>query len=143
MPTNLDAYDQHCIELIAEHGWMIQGVFPREYDEEAPFAYTVGLTVAGLPELVISGLPADLAHQLLNAAAHASLASELRPGQMLDGIASVVFHVMEAPKAAVNMARHLYPNKRVRSLQLVWPDEGGNYPGDDGWSLDDAQPVYA
>lgn len=143
MTTNLDAYDQHCIELIAEHGWMVQGVFPREYDVEAPFAYTVGLTVAGLPELVISGLPADTAYQLLDAAARESLAHELAPGRILDGIATVPFRVVEAPGAQVNMARHLYPDRRVRSLQLVWPDKDGNYPGDVLWTLDDAQPVYA
>lgn len=143
MTTNLDAYDQHCVELIAEHGWMVQGVFPTEHDREAPFAYTVGLTVAGLPELVISGLPADIAQQLLNAAAKQTLGSELRPGQTLAGIASVDFRIVDAPAAEVNMARHLYPDKTVRALQLVWPDEGGAYPGDSAWSLDGAQPVYA
>lgn len=143
MTTNLDAYDQHCVELIAEHGWMVQGVFPTKYDTEAPFAYTVGLTVAGLPELVISGLPADLAQQLLNSAAKASLGTRLHPGQILDNIASVPFRIVEAPTAAVNMARHLYPGREVRALQLVWPDKDGNYPGDENWTLSDAQPVYA
>lgn len=143
MKSNLDAYDQHCIELIAEHGWMIQGIFPSAGEEGAPFAYTVGLTVAGLPELVISGLPADVAHQLLNAAARKSLAEEFRVGRLVTGVASVDFRVVEAPAAEVNMAWHLYPGKPVRSLQLVWPDRDGNYPGDPGWSLGDAQPVYA
>jgi hypothetical protein len=143
MTANLDAYDQHCIELIAEHGWMVQGVFPREYDTEAPFAYTVGLTVAGLPEIVVAGLPADLAQQILNAAARRMLDVEFQPGEMVDDVASVSFRVMAAPDAAVNMAHHLYPARRVRALQLVWPDKDGAYPGDERWTLGDAQPVYA
>lgn len=145
MPTpRLDDYDKGCLDLIAKHGWMVQGVFPTRNDPDAPFAYTVGLTAAGLPELVISGLSAETSCALLNNAARRSLGEEFKPGQVLDGIASVPFRVVDAPSAEVNMAHHLYEDRDVRALQLVWPDKGGAYPGEPGWSLpDDAQPIYA
>lgn len=138
-----DAYDRSCQALIAEHGWMIQGVFPTEKDPGVEFCYTVGLTVAGLPELVISGLPYETAGILLNIAAERSLGDEIKAGDVLDGIASVPFQVIAAPLAEVNMARHLYGFAKVTALQLVWPDDGGAYPGEPGWSLGDMQEVFA
>lgn len=137
----MDEYDRLCQKVIAEHGWMVQGVFPRAGDEGTPFSYTVGLTAAGLPELVISGLPAELAGELLNTAAHQSLTTEFTAGQVLTDAASVPLRVVEAPAAEVNVAHRLYPGS-VRALQLVWPDAAGVFPGDPGWSHGDAQPLY-
>ncbi len=138
----MDAYVEHCIALIGEHGWMVQGVFPAEFDDDVPFCYTVGLTAAGLPELVVSALPAAAATEFLNAAARRSLVTEITAGQLLEGIGPVPFRVVDAPAAEVGMARVVYPHADVRCLQLVWPDSAGAFPGDPGWSLGDAQPVY-
>jgi hypothetical protein len=107
------------------------------------FFYTVGLTVAGLPELVISGLPPETAATLLNIAAKRALANEIKAGDVLDDVASVPFRVIAAPLAAVNMARHLYGLGKVTGLQLVWPDKGGAYPGEPSWSLAGMQEVFA
>lgn len=141
--TRLDAYDRSCMAMIAEHGWMVQGVFPTANDPGVGFCYTVGLTVAALPELVISGLPHETAATLLNLAGERSLGAEFKAGDVLDGIAGVPLRVVAAPSAAVNMARHLYGFGRVVALQLVWPDTAGAYPGDAGWSLGEAQEVFA
>ena len=139
---NLDAYDRACLDVIAAHGWMVQGVLPRVGDPDVPFAYTVGLTVAGLPELVVSGMPVGLAHEILNVAARRSTVTEFRPGQVVEDIAPFRVRVVNAPGAEVNMARYLFSRAAVRALQLVWPDKGGAFPGDPGWSLSGAQPVY-
>lgn len=140
LETRLDAYDRQSLSVIAEHGWMIQGVF--DTDGGPGFAYTVGLTPAGLPELVMSGLDHNTMATLLNGAAKRALANELKAGGLLVGIASVTFQVVAAPTAEVNMARHLYRGSNVRALQLVWPDKAGAYPGDDDWSLGGMQPIY-
>lgn len=137
------AYDLQSQATIAEHGWMIQGVFPTEHYPGVEFAYTVGLAAAGLPELVISGLPLNLVGTLLNDAAQHTLTTELHPGDVLDGIASVPFRVIDAPAAEVNLSRRFYGADKVRALQLLWPDDQGNYPGDEGWTLGDAQDVFA
>jgi hypothetical protein len=44
----------HMARIVAEQGWAIQGV-ERDRDRP-PWAYTVGLTENGLPELVATGL---------------------------------------------------------------------------------------
>lgn len=51
-------------EDCCEQGWAIQGV-ERERDHP-PWAYTVGLTEYGLPELVATGLRLPRAAELLN-----------------------------------------------------------------------------
>src|SRR5689334_16622824 len=127
-PDRVDAYLAECRRVIAEHGWMVQGVFPTEDAPGAPFAYTIGMTVAGLPEMVISGLAANTAGAILNTAALLHLDRELRAGQTVDGAASVTFRVVAAPTAEVNTARNLYGAAAVSALQLVWPDKDGAYP---------------
>jgi hypothetical protein len=136
------AYLQSCRETIARHGGMIQGVFPTAISPGVGFSYTVGLTAAGLPELVISGLPMDLAGTLLNDAARTSLGAEIKAGNTIADIANVSFKVIDAPKAEINLARRLYGADVVRALQLVWPDDSGHYPGDAGWSLAGRQEIF-
>lgn len=141
--VHMDTYlTEQVLPIIAEHGWMIQAVFGTATDHDAPFAYTVGLTAAGLPELVVSGLPYETSGSILNDAARRHLADEIQPGATVDDIASVPFRAVAAPLAEVNMARNLYGLDRVRAVQLVWPDDAGNYPGDVGWKLGNGQPIY-
>lgn len=139
--AHMQAYLQTCRETIARHGWMIQGVFPTEEGPGTAFAYTVGLTAAGLPELVISGLPMDLAATLLNDAARISLATEIKHGETITAIANVAFNVIDAPKAAIGLARRFY-GENAKALQLIWPDERGHYPNDTGWSLGKGQEIF-
>ena len=61
--TRLDYLD-HIRELIACHGWAVQGVERERV--RPPWAYTVGLTSHGKPELVVTGLPLSRATLLLN-----------------------------------------------------------------------------
>lgn len=132
-------------EKIMKHGWMVQGVFG---DEGGPgFAYTIGLTEAGLPELLISGnLDNQVAMQLLNAAAALHVANEFQPGDEISDIANVVFRVVACkPDAPVQQALNYYHDPKgskgtVRTLQLVWPDDNGLYPGP--FSRSDGQPLY-
>lgn len=126
-----------CRETIAKHGWLIQYVFATEANPCVPFGYTVGLAAAGLPELVISGLPSELTGTLLNDAARLSLNTEIEAGEVLDSIASVPFRVVAAPRAAINLSRRFY-GSGTRALQLVWPDSWGNYQSDAGWNHSDA-----
>ena len=53
--------------IVAEQGWAIQGVERGRI--HPPWAYTVGLTLAGLPELVVTGMPLPRAAELLNGVA--------------------------------------------------------------------------
>lgn len=140
--ARMQAYLLTCRETIARHGWMIQGVFPTEESPGVEFSYTVGLTAAGLPELVISGLPMNLAGTLLNDAARLSLATAVEPGDTITTIASVAFNVIAAPKAEIGLARRLC-GEHAKALQLIWPDDRGHYPGEAGWSLSNGQEIFA
>ena len=83
--TRFDYLD-HLRDLIEWHGWAVQGV---ERDRlHPPWAYTVGLTLAGLPELVATGMSITRAAELLNdVAEHVLHATPPRPGEqiMLEG----------------------------------------------------------
>jgi hypothetical protein len=49
-----DDYLQCVNGIIAEHGWAVQGV--QRDRIRPPWAYSVGLTAHGEPELVVTGL---------------------------------------------------------------------------------------
>jgi hypothetical protein len=62
----LDQEDAWSREMIRKHGWAIQAV-SAEPDERIPsFAYTIGLTELGHPELLAFGLTQRNAGSLLN-----------------------------------------------------------------------------
>jgi hypothetical protein len=104
-------------------------------------AYTAGLTDAGLPELIMVGLDAKIMQDVLNEAARRHIADEIKPGDQLEGLASVTFRVVEIPDTyAAVMARRLCAGE-VRLLQLVWPDQFGHYPGEPGWTLGNYQEI--
>jgi hypothetical protein len=66
-PLN-DDLERACVETVREHGWQVNLVGAGDGDDEPAFAYTVGLGHrARHPELVMSGLPSDLMHRVLNA----------------------------------------------------------------------------
>ncbi len=120
--------------VIKEYGWMVQGVFPNGPEQGIGFAYTIGLTEAGLPELLISGTYNEQAKNLLNAIAKRHAGQELKHGDTLDDMANVPFRVIDAPQASVGIAERRYGAGKVRVLQLVWPDSHGLWPGSPfGW----------
>lgn len=158
MPTDdqmkqdqIDKYRELIQQKIREHGWMVQGVFPTTADDGPSFAYTIGMTEAGLPELLMSGnLSHELLMILLNSAAKQHLAEEIKPGDEVSDIASVTFKVVACgPHAPIQQARNYYydPYNRlgtVRAIQLLWPDKAGAYPGTFLWTPESGdQPIYS
>ncbi len=120
-------YQARIGEVIKKYGWMVQGVFPTG-PADLGFAYTIGLTEAGLPELIISGTYDNQAKNLLNSAARQHASNEFAHGDTVDGIANVPFRAIDAPEAPINIAHQRY-GSRVRAVQLVWPDANGRWPG--------------
>lgn len=131
--------------VIAEHGWLVQSVFPEAGDPGPLFAYTVGLTACGRAELLVAGLEPGTAQALLNDAA--GRAEPFTHGQQLtDWIVGYTAVVVEGPHAEPlwpGTARALYGASAVRLQQLVWPDPAGRFPWDDDFEpgLRDAQPT--
>jgi hypothetical protein len=115
---------------IARYGWAVLGVF-GEHDAP-PFAYTVGLAAKGWPELIVFGLPLDVARQFLN-----QLGRRLRDGEQLPldtamlGVAEgFPAQLVAVPRQASDQymfaTRRRYPD--YRALQLVWTDKAGRFP---------------
>src|SRR4051794_22533027 len=64
---NIDDFLRRQEEIIDTVGWAVMHVLPTADDPDTtPFAYTVGLTAHDYPELLIAGLPPEVAHGLLN-----------------------------------------------------------------------------
>lgn len=131
------AYERHARELIAEHGWMVQAVFGDEAGRP-DFAYTVGLTAAGKPELIIFGLSAEPATYILNDAARRVADGEpgwehgrLVPQLLKGGYDPLLVAVDDLEDLA--LARRFYPDTQVRgALQLVYPDADHRWPWQPG-----------
>ncbi len=115
---------------IIDKGWMVVCVFPVREQGTTLFAYTIGLTEAGLPELLISGdVEPDLLHDVLNKAAKQHLRDELLDGASvhLEGIPTPLKVVCCGASAPIQQARDHYADpdnrhRRVKALQLLWPD---------------------
>lgn len=136
-----DPYLERVRRTVAARGWVVQGV-TAEAGDDVPFAYTVGMIPAGLPELVLSGLPMEVLHELINIAADAHLGQELTAGGTAEGLASVPLRVIACdPGAPVGVARALY-GPAVTAVQLVWPDRDGAFPGEPGWRTAARQDLF-
>jgi uncharacterized protein DUF4262 len=133
--VQIEAFLDQCRATIAEHGWMVQGVFPTAESvargETLTFAYTAGLTARGLPEMILVGLPLDGAADLLNDAAKIAVErGAVEFDADVDGIiAGFPVRFTAATTAPLSVARSLY-GSRVRAVQMLWPDDQGRFPGD-------------
>jgi len=126
--TDHRAYLDHIRRVITRHGWAVQYVGGDR--ARPPHAYTVGLTAAALPELVVTGLRAERATSMLNGAARDMLAGgPPSPGSTLalPGGGRVEVVRLSSPESHLAVALDLYGDD-VRALQLVWADDRGRLP---------------
>jgi hypothetical protein len=135
-------YLDHMRDMIRKCGWAVQAV--ERYRVRPPWAYTVGLTAAGSPELVVTGLPARRAADLLNdVAAHVVHAGAPPPGEqfVLEGGPPIEIVELTEPSAHLFVATELY-GKGISALQLVHADDRGHWPWDVGYrGVRGGQPV--
>ena len=130
--TQADYHREVVLPIIERCGWFVQGVGGDRL--HAPFAYTVGLTLAGLPELLVTGLPPERAATLLNGVAAHWLHTDPLPaaGLQLDWLGRRLEVVdLPTPWAHLFTAVELY-GEALRAQQLVWADERGRWPWERG-----------
>lgn len=122
------------------------GVFPAAADPDpgVVFTYTVGLTRKGRRELIVYGLPHEVAGQMLNVLG--DLPDEPLGKTRVWGELDVDVRPITDPAclaaAEVNMARAVY-GPDVAVAQVAWPDPQGRYPGDPGCEYDGVLPRLA
>ncbi|MFT4089074.1 MAG: DUF4262 domain-containing protein [Gordonia sp. (in: high G+C Gram-positive bacteria)] len=134
----------HALAQIVQGRWAVTAVFGDEVSP--PMAYTTGLTEFGRPELMITGLDAELSGRLLNLAAQRVIDDPTIGGGT--HLARVIREPYElaavdvAHTATLRVTQVVY-GRAFTALQLVWPDRDGCYPWDHGYSVDlDAQPLW-
>ena len=140
----LAAFDAETARTIKRHGHQVVGVFDPD-GEGVPFAYTVGRSLLGRPELFITGgMPLHVLGRLLNDAAAMDDEAPIEAGERRDGLLAgyPAWFVEADPRAAeMNVALRLVPS--ARALQVVWPDVDGRFPGDPGYGLTaEHQPLH-
>jgi hypothetical protein len=123
--------EQRCVHDVASHGRHVVQVAG-----DPPFAYTVGLPHhAGHPELVMSGLGADVMTKVLEEVCALVLQGfPLVGGQLLEGVLArvpLVVDVMssEGLAATVGWSRWFH-QREVPAYQLVWPEPTGDFHWD-------------
>jgi len=125
-------YLDHMAGIVEDCGWAVQ--FVERDRDHPPFAYTLGLTLRGLPELVITGLPAQHAAHVLNGEADRVIVDGVpQPGERLvlsDGRAAEVV-ALPHPEAHLFAAVDLYGGA-LRALQLARADDRGRFPWEVG-----------
>lgn len=140
--------EQKLLDDIDAFGW--HGLHILGDDEYPPFSYTVGLFHSyGHPELLICGLPSDMAHAILRIAAQAAAQGQpidlSAPTDALleDYTCAFVPVPVGAYADHVGFARWYYGDDTFPVVQVVWPAKSGHFP----WDADappgflDAQPV--
>jgi len=135
-------YLDHMRDLIACYGWAVQGVGRDRV--HPPWAYTVGLTPNGRPELVVTGLPLARATQLLNdVASHVLHAAAPRPGEQIPLRGGLVIEIVEVAEPAAHLATAIeFYGPGIRALQLVHADDRGHWPWEVGYrGVRGGQPV--
>ena len=127
--------------MVDTHGWAIRHVLGNA--SAAPFSYTVGLTARGWDELVITGLPADVADVFIrNAVDEQESSGAFHAGDRTDALTdsgSVAFIRVDDRRGLTAAERMLGD---FEALQLVWPDSNDNFPWDIGYrNPPETQPV--
>jgi hypothetical protein len=146
--SSYDDEERNCIETVVKYGWQVMLVGEGDGPREPVFAYTVGLVHRqDHPELMISGLNAELIHPVLNSVAKRVMKGlRLSPGDSLEGVlGGVPVLVEELNDAGLDETviwSRWFHRRPVEALALVWPDTSARFAWQPGASdkLDALQP---
>lgn len=120
-------------------GWSAISVFPCADDPPGSpaFTYSVGLRDRDHPELIVFGLDPRVAHGMIREVygmvVHEGVTFRDgdRVGKVLVGY-DVIFRALPPDGRPLLIAKRHYGVDELPALQIVWPDEQGRHPGDDG-----------
>lgn len=124
-------YERAIRPMIEKYGWYIQYVIG---DRHAPsYAYTIGLTEHGCPELIVTGVTQEEAAALLNTGGDLVHRRHLSHGERVTvGGHRVEVVELPRPEAHLLFAGDVYGPK-LTSLQLVYADQSGIWPWSRGY----------
>lgn len=124
--TFAEFYERAIRPKIETYGWFIQYVYGDR--NAASYAYTIGLTEHGCPELIATGVTPEDAAELLNAGGELAHRRELLHGQRVTVAGRrVEVVVLPHPEAHLLFAGDAY-GPDLKALQLVCADASGIWP---------------
>ena len=143
---DLTEEERKIVDNVAEHG--IHIVYVPGDDTEPDFAFTVGLYDRyEHPEVLVFDVPMDTANVALNGIAdNVKEGAELEEGASYDDILQSPSQFKTISKSQyeryLGIARWYYGSNDFAAMQLVWSDQEGLFPWDDGFDedMDDMQP---
>jgi hypothetical protein len=128
-----DPGEQKLLDDVRTFGWHCMNVLGD--GEHEPFSYTIGLFRSyGHPELLIYGLPREVAHAVLTIAAKAAasgnpLSLDEPTDELLEGYPCVFMPVpLHEYQEHVGFARWYYDGDGFPVQQIVWPSKSGLFP---------------
>lgn len=134
MSPAIHNYLARCRDLIRRHGYMVQPVISDGFTPN--WSYTVGLSKSMSFDLVVFGLPADVASALLNPLVKRLQEAPIDDFEPITKLANFPMRLVphEGPVTELRVANGLglTPDK-VRFLQ--WPDTAGRFPGEPSYAF--------
>ncbi|MXP20518.1 DUF4262 domain-containing protein [Gordonia sp. HNM0687] len=144
---------QDTIHRIRAHGWSVTAVSELcaecSEDCEVPdcaFAYSTGLTLHSIPELIVYGLDAGTSGAVINELG--DLLHRCDWTEFVQAGTEICVAALDVPlrlvelvdKDDMRVSNVLFPD--APALQVVWPDDWGRFPWDDEYALEPVhQPV--
>lgn len=136
-------------DRILSQGHQVMCIFPVDDDEGHYFWYTVGRSLMGQPELLLTGpLPNNVAGHIVNEAVRMvdeegfdlKDGAEFPPNTLLNGFS---MRVIECdPRAGEMFAALDMGGDTMRAFQLIWPDDAGHFPDDPAFDTRFNQPLF-
>ncbi len=123
---------------VEQQGWTLQHVLSTQ---TAPaYSYTIGLSKHGKPDLVMKGIGAQSADEILKTIVGQLLSGELKgvDGERVEKAANSTLYLKAAPDALelfyVGAMRFAEQNNHKFSyLQVVWSDPADKFPWEEGF----------
>lgn len=127
--------DQKLLDDVAEFGW--HAVHVHEEGESPQFTYSIGINYSfNAPELIIVGLPSEVAHSIITIAAN--LAKEGTPidtsapsAELFENNDAYFVQVSkQAYREYVGYGLWFYEGPDFPLVQIIWPSNAGLLPWD-------------